>query len=383
MRIATQNVFDRTLDTLQRRQAAMADAQDRLASGKRVQRASDDPTAAARAERALAQSARAEASQRGLEATDLMQQARELVVQAGNNALGDPQRATIAQSLRGIRGQLLQVANRADGAGGHLFGGQGAAAPPFVDAPGGVQFRGVGGQQQAASGEALPMTVDGDRAWLRAPTGNGVFAAEPAAGNGSGAWIDAGRVVDPAALTGDPYQVVFGVAGGVTTYAVLRNGAPTAVTAAPYVAGQAIEIDGMAVAVSGTPADGDRFDLTPSTPDGSPFAVLERIAGELEVGGRSGAQVAQTVSSGLRDLDQTLGRLVSERAGLGETLARTDAVEERIAESALQAATERSAAEDIDLAQAVSDFQTRQSSYDAALKAYSMVQRLSLFEYIG
>jgi flagellar hook-associated protein 3 FlgL len=31
---------------------------------------------------------------------------------------------------------------------------------------------------------------------------------------------------------------------------------------------------------------------------------------------------------------------------------------------------------------AVSEFQNRQSGYDAALKTYSMVQRLSLFEYI-
>jgi flagellar hook-associated protein 3 FlgL len=30
----------------------------------------------------------------------------------------------------------------------------------------------------------------------------------------------------------------------------------------------------------------------------------------------------------------------------------------------------------------VSEFQARQTNYDAALKAYSMVQRLSLFDYI-
>jgi flagellar hook-associated protein 3 FlgL len=398
MRIATANVFDRTLDTLQRRQAETAEAQDRLASGKRVQRASDDPTAAARAERALAQAERAQASQRALEAsrsamvqaesalgdaTGLVQQARDLVVQAGNAALGAAQRATIAQALRGIRAQLLGIANQADGSGGYLFGGQGAATPPFADAAGGVQYRGVPGQQLVAAGEPLPITLDGDRAWMRVATGNGVFATAPAAGNGSGAWIDAGRVSDPAALTGDDYDIVFSAGAAGTTYAVWRNGAPTAATAVPYVAGRSIEVDGIAVAVSGAPADGDRFRLTPSTNDGSVFGTLDRLAAELGAGGRSGAQVAQTVSSGLRDLDQGLARLIAERAGLGETLMRTDAVEERIAESRLQADTERSAAEDADLAAAVSDFQTRQTGYDAALKAYSMVQRLSLFEYIG
>jgi flagellar hook-associated protein 3 FlgL len=35
------------------------------------------------------------------------------------------------------------------------------------------------------------------------------------------------------------------------------------------------------------------------------------------------------------------------------------------------------------MVEAISEFQARQSSYDAALKAYSMVQRLSLFNYIN
>lgn len=47
------------------------------------------------------------------------------------------------------------------------------------------------------------------------------------------------------------------------------------------------------------------------------------------------------------------------------------------------AETERSTAEDLDMVQAISDFQNRQTGYDAALKAYSLVQRMSLFNYIG
>jgi flagellar hook-associated protein 3 FlgL len=58
-------------------------------------------------------------------------------------------------------------------------------------------------------------------------------------------------------------------------------------------------------------------------------------------------------------------------------------VEGRIAESKLAAKTERSNAEDLDLVQAISDFQGQQTGYDAALKTYSMVQRLSLFQYLG
>jgi flagellar hook-associated protein 3 FlgL len=398
MRISTANALDRSLEQMQQRQQSLTDAQERLTSGKRVARASDDPTAAARAERALAQQSRVDASQRALEASrnamsqsesalgnagELMQRARELVLQAGSPTYNDDQRLTLSKAIRGLRDQLLQVANRGDGAGGFLFGGQGAATPPFVDAPGGVQFRGTAGNLQAASGEPLPMTVDGGMSFLSSMSGNGVFVTAPVAGNGSGGWVDAGRVTDPTALTGDAYQVVFSVAPGGTTYALLRNGAATAVTAAPYVSGQAIEFDGMSLTVTGTPANGDRFDATPSARDLSLFDTLDHVADELAVSGRSAAQVTQTVQRGLRDVDATLGTLISVRSQLGEVLGRTDAVESRLAESKLAAQTERSAAEDLDMISAVSDFQNRQTSYDAALKAYSMVQRLSLFQYIS
>ena len=74
-----------------------------------------------------------------------------------------PSAPTWARSIRGLREQLLAIANRGDGAGGYLFGGQGSAQPPFVDGAGGVRFRGAGGQTEVPAGELLPMTLDGAR----------------------------------------------------------------------------------------------------------------------------------------------------------------------------------------------------------------------------
>ena len=110
--------------------------------------------------------------------------------------------------------------------------------------------------------------------------------------------------------------------------------------------------------------------------------MLDRVAAELQTGGRSKAQVAQTVASGLRDIDASIGNLQLQRAMAGESLNRIDAVEGRLAETKLAAQTERSLAEDLDMVQALSDFQNKQTGYDAALKTYSMVQRMSLFEYL-
>jgi flagellar hook-associated protein 3 FlgL len=76
-------------------------------------------------------------------------------------------------------------------------------------------------------------------------------------------------------------------------------------------------------------------------------------------------------------------RLQEQRALAGETLNRIDGVENRLSSTKLGAQTDRSSAEDLDMVEAISRFQSQQSGYDAALKSYSMVQRMSLFQYLS
>jgi flagellar hook-associated protein 3 FlgL len=228
----------------------------------------------------------------------------------------------------------------------------------------------------------MPLSTDGRAAWMTSATGNGVFVTS-AAPTVRGATIDNGRVADPAALTGSDYTLQFSVSGGATTYAVLRDGLPTAVTAAAYVSGQAITIDGMTVSVSGAPATGDRFRIAPSTPTLGLFATLDQAAAALSTPGRTPAQIAQANAEGLRDVDSVLSTLISARAAVGAVLNRIDSETERLETQKLASKTERSNAEDVDLVHAFSDFQAKQSGYDAALKSYAMVQRLSLFQYVN
>ncbi len=396
-RISTANLFESGVATLQQRQSELNQLQQQLTSGKRIQRLSDDPSASARAERARAAEARTVADQRAIDTSraalsqveaafgdgaELLQQARELLVAAGNTSYGPNERRAIAQQISGIRAQLLKVANRGDGAGGFLLSGQGAGGAPFVDAPGGVTYVASGGSAQTASSEPLPLALDGRAAYLAARSGNGVF--ETGVGTSTGtAWIDAGRVTDPGQLTGDPYSVQFTVSGSTTTYSVLHNGAATVLTNAPYVAGQAIQIDGMAFSVSGVPANGDNFTVVPSNGDLSVFDTLDAAASVLNDTNANAGQINQAVANGLRDIDAGAAQLDSARAESGAWLQRLDNVETRVGGQQLLAQEERSNAEDLDMVHAISDFQLKQTGYDAALRAYSQMQRLSLFNYLG
>jgi len=397
MRIATANQFDVGIDTLARRQSELADVQEQLTTGKRVNRASDDPAAAARAERALASIGRSETSQRAVDASkvlmtqaestlgdagNLLQRARELMVAAGNASYGDAERSGLADELQSIRDQLLALANTGDGAGTFVFGGQGSTQKPFVDTVGGVQYAAADGEMKTEHPTGLPLTTDGRAAWLEARTGNGVFVTSAAPGV-QNATIDNGGVADPSALTGADYTIDFSVAAGATTYAVLKNGLPTAVVNAPYASGQTITIDGMAVSVSGTPANGDQFLIAPSTPTLGVFGALDSAIAGLRTAGRTGSQIAQANADSLRDIDSVLSNLQTARSATGAVLQRLDSESDRLDAQKLASTTERSNAQDVDMVHAISDFQSRQTGYDAALKSYAMVQRLSLFQYVN
>jgi flagellar hook-associated protein 3 FlgL len=397
MRISTSNSYDASLQQLMKRQDDLSSAQEQLTTGKRVNRASDDPAAAARAERALAAENRAVAGQRAVDAsknamtltesalgdaTELLQQVRETMLAAGNATYTDAERKGLADKIGELRKQLVAVANRADGAGTYLFGGQGSGQAPFLDAAGGVVYRGGSGETAVASTESLPITTNGEQIWMQSRSGNGVFDANAVTATGT-AWIDSGHVTNPSALTGSTYSIQFSVAAGVTTYSILQDGAPTAQVGMPFKPGQAIEIDGMAAAIAGNPADLDEFTLTPSTSSQTVFDTLDKAIADLKTPLRSGTQIAQSNADNLANLDQVMATLSGARTRVGETLNRIDGVTGRLDSLKLSSKTARSDAEDLDMTNAISDFASQQTGYDASLKAYTMVQKLSLFNYLN
>ena len=127
MRIATANRYEAAVDSLQRRQRDMAEAQTAMTNGKRINRPSDDPTGAARAERAAIVQLRITSEQRSMQASrsamtlaesalgqagDVLQAARETLAAAGNGSYSASDRAALAAQLAQYRGQLMTLANQ-------------------------------------------------------------------------------------------------------------------------------------------------------------------------------------------------------------------------------------------------------------------------------
>lgn len=403
MRVTTANQYATTIATLQKRQQELQQTQIQLSSGKKVANASDDPAGAARIERSLAAIGRVEANQRALEASrnnmnlaeaaigdasEILQQVRETLVAAGNASYSDAERAGLATKIEGLRAQLFAIANRPDGAGGYIFSGQGASQPPFLDEATGVRFNGVPGNLLTGTLDDFALTIDGRMTWEQARSGNGSFVTAAGANiltnRPATAWIDSGRVTNPQALTGANYEIVVTGTAGLAQLNVtnLDTGLPV-LQNFDYRPGQALNFDGLSVTLSGTMTDGDRFTIAPATNDLNIFDTLDTAVAQLRTPLRSGIEVQQANAVALRDLDQSFQNLQNMRSLVGERLNLLDGSETRLAGLKLYNQTERSAAEDLDMTEAISRFELQKTGYDAALRSYASVQRLSLFEYLN
>ncbi len=396
MRIGTSNNYDTSVDHLLRRQSEQVAQQEKLSTGQRVNRASDDPVAAAQAERAHVRLSRIDTDQRALEvqrtaiatsestlgeASALLQSARDFVISAANAAYTPAERSTIAKHMATLRDQLITMANRTDSNGIPLFGGLGSTGAPFADVPAGVQFQGIAGQRGATT-TALPGAMNGQAIFMRVPSGNGTFEVGLAPGNTGAAWTDAGTVTTPAALTGDSYSINFSVVGGVTTYDVVNTTtAATLVSGQPYTDGNSIQFDGQSVMVHGAPANGDSVATAPSVQINI-FQVLDdAIAGIDNKPG--GNKLTQSVTLSLVQMDAALERLQAARGQAGDWLNRADSITNTQAAKTLSLHEDRSRALDLDMVKGISDFNKFQTGYQAALQSYAQVQRLSLFNYIN
>lgn len=395
MRLGSANAYDNSLAKLTSHQAGLSELQEKLTAGKRVLRPSDDPTGAAQAERAMTRISRIEVEQRALNvqknsmamaestlgnATETLQSIRDLVVSAGNAGYTSVNRTSIAQQISALRDQLFGYANKVDSNGVPLFGGLGSASSPFTDAAAGVTFNGVAGQS-ASSTVAIPSAMDGQAVWMNVPSGNGVFDVSLGGGNTGTAWTDAGQVVNPSAVTGDSYTVTFTVAAGVTTYAVVNNTTTATVATGPYTKGQSIQFGGMAVRVDGDPANADTLAVAPSTTT-NVFKVIDKAIAGINNANNSNT-LSQAFTKALAELDTGMNRIQSARGLAGDMLNRADSIDGNQQTKSNQLETDRSRAEDMDMIKGISDFQNQQTGYDAALKTYAQVQRLSLFNYLG
>lgn len=431
-RVSTANSYDATINRISQRTVELNASQEKLSAGKRVLRASDDPVAATLAERESNRLLRTEADLRALERSrsslqlaegtvgqmgEVLARFKELLVQGGNASLSVGDRRSIALELRGLRDQLLNLANTQDVDGNALLGGLGvtnSSGRPFSDVWGasppanqrGVVFQASSGQA-AATENSLPNRVDGAFALMRNLSGDGVMTVTSVAGNVLVSDTAVTGTLDATVFPFDPtatgqgrYEFMVGSLPGppqaleLQISRIPRNGGAPVPLTPPIALGPAgsggtlnlsnrtVEVDGVSLTLNGQAAAGARFNVGPSEPTDL-FASLQRAIDTLESPTLNNTGRTQELGRVHQEMQSGQDRLLLVRGRLGELLRRADSIEGLLQDRSVASEKELSNLTDLDMVKGISEFQTQQLGLQAALQSYAQVQRLSLFQFIA
>ncbi len=398
MRIGTYYSQIATTEQILRNQGDLFTTQSQIASGKKVVTPSDDPASMAQITSSHASLKANEsfarnqiylgAELRSVESTlgavgNSISSAREGLVQANSATLTDADRRSISSALVQRRAELLQLANTTGSDGQYLFSGFQSGAAPFTDTAAGVTFGGDNGSRNVLVGpsRSIVANADGGAVFMNIPRGNGVFATTAAAGNSGTGRIETGGVNNPAALTGQNYEIRF---TSSNTYDIVNVSLNTTIASGGYTSGAAIQFAGMQMVISDQPVNGDKFKIDSGT-NQTVFASLDRAIAALNTPVSTAADrasLSDTLRGTMADLDQAFSRSLEQRADVGGRMNALDLAGNISANTALDTSTTLGALEDVDYAEASTRFSRQKTALDAALAAYAQTTKGTLFDYL-
>ncbi|UVE16386.1 flagellar hook-associated protein FlgL [Pseudomonas sp. LS44] len=426
MRISTIQAFNNGVSGLQRNYANATRTQEQISTGNRILTPADDPVASVRLlqleqqQNVLAQyNSNLTAAQNSLNQEEstlnsvntVLQRVRELTVQAGNGALSQHDRQSIAAELGEREDELLGLMNTRNARGEYLFSGfQGKTQPFLRSADGSYVYQGDDGQRklQVASSLQLPISDSGRAVFESATNAARLTVTGTPAGTISGALVDDevsfasfpqyGVQIDIDAADPSRYTI-----SKITTPAdpITTPPTPAVLDATSAVTGQLIQdkdnllhYNGTAFYVNGVPPAGSTFtvlppDSDPSTAPATKVGILNTIATlrkALEDGVDSpqgNRDVRDAIALGLTNIDNGMTTVDLTRGQIG---ARLNVVDSTMADNEDVTLVNKGVQADLrelDYAEALSRLSFQQIILQAAQQSYVKISGLNLFNYLG
>ncbi|MGB1951301.1 MAG: flagellar hook-associated protein FlgL [Marinobacter sp.] len=406
IRISSQQVFSGGINRLQDLNTSLNKTSEQVSTGKRVNRPSDDPVAAARILKLDQELGRVETYQRNAQladnrlkqeestlasAVDVIQRIRELTVQAGNGSLSPNDRQSLASEMKERLGQLANIANTKDASGEFIFSGfQGNQQAFTQNVSGDWVYQGDEGQRvlEIDDGVTVPISDNGKGIFVDVAAAEPTFFAEASESNASGAQISSGMVVDRDAFDlvypdDIAISVVDDGAGGLEVQAFnRRTNDPLPVVPAAYTSGESFEVAGAQVEVFGA-AEGDEFTLKTAQKQ-SVFTSIEKLIYGLENIDKSapGGQDAydELIANSLVNLDNGQESIVLKQTELGGRMNAVESTQSFLEDSSVYSNEIRSQLQDVDYAEAISTLSFQSFVLQAAQQSFAQVSQLSLFD---
>jgi flagellar hook-associated protein 3 FlgL len=400
-RISLQQAFTQGLRGILNVQSQLFKTQNQISTGKRVLTPADDPVAAARIlqlDQATAETAQFQKNIKGAQTsleledtqldsvTNLLQRVRELTVQAGDGALSRTDREGIAAELRARMDELVALANTRNTSGEYVFGGYKGEQAPFVgDGSGYYTYRGDNGQRlaQVSLSTVVPTGDSGESVFVAVRSPRVQSAA--AATNTGTATISSGWVADQTAFnagfTSSSYSINFTSA---TTYDIVDAGGAPVVAGATYTSGDIIAFNGAEFRITGAPAAGDSFSLTPPSTQSilDTVARITNLLGTYGDGTDDRLRLQDLVAETLDNLDAAETHISTARGEIGarlNVLDSTVALHEGIDEVNQKVLSD---VRDLDYAEAITRLTNEETVLQAAQQSFARISNLSLFNFL-
>ncbi len=220
MQISTSLLFDRASAQLSGIQNDLAKSQAQISTQKQVLNPSDAPDQATAITRLKSMIGKQDSYAKTLEtvqarletesttlsnAGDLLIRMKELTIQANNATNSGSGRTLIATEMRGLREQLLSLANSTDATGSYLFSGSKVHTQPFATSAGTVSYQG----DQAH----ISVAVGDQRTLLTNRSGTEAFVSVVRTSDGTATGVGFFQAID---------DLITGVAAGDST--VMQRG---------------------------------------------------------------------------------------------------------------------------------------------------------------
>ena len=407
MRISTNQLYDQNMRSIMNNQGDLAKTQEQLATGKRIITPSDDPVGAAKVLRLTEEIDELSQFQRNNDLvtgsleqqeavltniTDSINRARTLVVQAGNGILSDPDKRAIGAELEQIKLEVFNLMNTQDADGNYLYAGyqSGNQAFDYNPAASGnaITFAGDPGVSfiQLSNSSKIQSTSNGYEVFENvlsrfkfSVTGSTVADLESATVKQQGTFdtfFD--KNYDPVTAANNDYQITFLASGQAQ---LVNQGTGAVIDTVDYQSGSPFSIKGMEFEATAT--TGDTIDFSLNAPEKKSVAQsLHEIQVILMDSTINNSALQESIADALVGLDNGLEKISLERASIGSRLNIAESTYESNLDMEIAAKAARSSIQDIDYAEASTEFAKQETALSAALATFPQVTNLSLFNYI-
>jgi flagellar hook-associated protein 3 FlgL len=394
MRIATTTFQNDAVGQMDALEAALAKTQQQLSTGLKVQSAADDPTGMVLVNQMNVEiststqyvtNGNTAQTNLGLEqqalsdATNVMQNANSLVVEANNSSLTAAQRGNIATELQQDLDSLVGIANRQDSSGAYLFAGIANSSQPFTKSNNTVTYTGASqvNQVQIDQNQSISVGDTGATAFMNIPTGNGTFATSASLSNTGSASISTGTVVNSSQWVPGNYTITF---TDPTDYTVTDSAGNT-VSSGTYTDGDSISFNGVQMTINGNPAAGDTFTVSPSGTS-SAFDALSNLITTLNSTTLNNGQLATQIGGAIQQINNSITNFSNVAASVGSRLNAITASQSTATTNQTTLKTNIGTITNTDYAAATTALSSEELALQAAQESYASLEKMSLFQYL-